>query len=64
MHNVAKHYPKHKWECNARKETWIGLFISWNAIGLNDLLSTISEVVDLEQSWVFFSIMFNQLSSW
>ncbi len=45
MSNVAKHDPKEERESHCGKIGRVYLLVSWNSIGINDLLKDLSEGV-------------------
>lgn len=64
MSHVSEHDPEKKWESYCREYSRVNLLISWNSIGVSDLLSNRSVAVYFESCWRFCQGQLLNLRSW
>jgi hypothetical protein len=63
MTHISKHDTEKEWEGYTCENTRINFLVSWDTIGINDLLEDSSEFIDSEQTRWSDSMLMNNLES-
>jgi len=66
MPDITKHHSKQKGESDSRKNWWVYLLVSRDAIGIDDFLWGTSVVIKYKWSWVFLMMWIygDDISGW
>jgi hypothetical protein len=59
MAHITEHHSEEEWEGNKRNNNWIGFFVSWNTIGVNNQLPDSRELIGSEHGWWNDCCVFN-----
>jgi hypothetical protein len=51
MHDITKHDAEQEWKRNCSEHARIDFFVAGDAVGINDLLKWIDELVLPEEGW-------------